>query len=116
MLDLVNDLDDGRVALGEEPARVESGCDTAGEARARLYNSGASRGGAAAWVALLDATDALIAACGKSRLLQAPSNGTALVESERAHWKARIRTDLDRVCRSLGEASEALGQPRPSCR
>lgn len=94
----------------------DTACDAGGEARAKLLTEPEPRGAPGAWAALLDASRALLAACGQLTLLTYPSEQlTAAGQSARDRWRAGAREDLRQACQSLQQAASRLGQAAPAC-
>jgi hypothetical protein len=112
---LLDQLVGARAALGEQPPRVDTACDTIGEVESRLWGEPGLVDVKPAWPALHAAADALLAACGQSRLLQQPFEPTAAMVAARERWQAGVARQLGVACRYLGEAGQALGRGQ-ACR
>jgi len=115
MSHLLDQLVEARAALGEQPPRVETACDTVGAVESRLWGEPGLVDVKPAWPALHAAADALLAACGQSRLLQQPFEPTAAMVAARERWHAGVARQLGVACRYLGEAGQALGRGQ-ACR
>lgn len=94
----------------------DTACDAGGEARAKLLTEPEPRGAPGSWAALLDASRALLAACGQLTLLTYPTDQlTAAGQAARARWRAGAQADLRQACLSLQQAASRLGQDAPGC-
>jgi hypothetical protein len=115
MSHLLDQLVEARAALGEQPPRVDTACDTIGEVESRLSGEPGLVDVRPAWPALHAAAEALLAACGQSRLLQQPFEPTVAMVAARERWQAGVAQELGVACRYLGEAGQALGRGQ-ACR
>ena len=112
MARLLDQLIRARSELVGSPARVDAACDSVGDVQGRLWGEPGLVDVRPAWPALHAAADALLAACGQSRLLQQPFEPTAAMLDARQRWQAGLATELDTACRYLGDAAVALERGR----
>jgi len=110
---LLDNLVQARIALSEEPPRIDEACDTIGDVESRLLGEPGLSESKPAWPALHDAADALLAVCGQQRLLEQPFEPTAAMLVARARWQAGVTTGLSGSCARLRDAAQALGRAMP---
>ena len=99
-----------RAALGEE--RVEAGCNDVGDVQSKLWGEPGLSEVQPAWGELRAASDALVAACGQTRLLQQAYEDTPAMVEARERWRVGLAHELTTACQHLSEAARALNLTR----
>jgi hypothetical protein len=107
---LLDQLVEARVALLSQPP--DQPCAMVGDVETRLTGEPGLID-VPAWQALHNAAEALLAACGQSRLLAQPVESSTAVLSARARWQQGLSTNLGTACRELNTAAAALGRSQP---
>ncbi len=115
MARLFDALVDARLALSEQPPRLDAGCATVGDVSSRLYGEPGLVDVRPAWPALRAAADALQAVCGQQRLLEQPFEPTAAMLAARARWQRGVAAELASACRHLVDGAAALSRAAPAC-
>jgi hypothetical protein len=108
---LLDDLVAARSALLAQ--QLEEPCARVGDVDTRLSGE-PGLVDVPAWPALRNAAEALLAACGQSRLLAQPLESSTAVLSARARWQDGVSTQLATACRELNSAATTLGRS-PAC-
>lgn len=91
-------------------------CDAGGEVRGKLFSEPEPPGARGAWPALLRASEALMAACGRMNLLQLPDSvPSAAGRLARQRWSDAAQADLRETCVALREAALHLRGAPPQC-
>ncbi|HET6318569.1 MAG TPA: hypothetical protein VFG86_19110 [Chloroflexota bacterium] len=114
MSSLLDQLSEARSALLEQPPRIDSACDTIGQVESRLWGEPGLVDIKPAWPAMRSAAEALLAACGQSRLLAQPFEPSPAVVGARERWQRGVAKELADACRYIADAATALGRATPA--
>jgi hypothetical protein len=115
MARLFDTLVDARLALSEQPPRLDAGCDSVGDVSSRLSGEPGLVDVRPAWPALRAAADALHAVCGQQRLLEQPFEPTGAMLAARVRWQRGVAFELASACRHLVDGAAALSRTAPVC-
>ncbi len=105
---LFDQLVEARGALAEQ--RVEAACDAVGDVENRLWGEPGLTDVKPAWESVRGAADALLSACGQSKLLQQPYEPSPSLDLARQRWERGVTAQLTAACEYLARAATALGR------
>jgi hypothetical protein len=110
---LLDQLVMARAMFGEQPPRVDAGCNVVGDVQTRLYGEPGLAEVRPAWPALRDAAVALQSICGRGTLLAQPTNGSLVLTGARQRWEQGIQRESSVACDYLRAAAAALSHATP---
>jgi hypothetical protein len=107
---LFDTLVEARLALREQPARLEPACGDVSEVGSRLSGEPGLSELRDVWPSLRTASDALVAVCGQATLLEQPFDPTPATLRARARWQNGLEQELQTACDALKRSATALGR------
>jgi hypothetical protein len=114
--EFADQLDQARQTLLADPSQGDAVCGTAESVTTSLEGVPGLSDLRPTYQQLVDATDALTAACGQLRLLYLPADGSrATVEAAHERWSAGAAQNLELTCQYLTAADRSLDRTPPSC-
>ena len=105
---LFEQLDQARIALSAQPARLEPACADVSEVGSRLSGEPGLTELRDVWPSLQAASDALLAVCGQATLLEQPFDATPAMRLARERWQTGLMRELQAACAALHQAAEGL--------
>jgi hypothetical protein len=113
-VELLDRLADARGMFGEQPPRIEDGCNSVGDVQTRLLGEPGISTIGRAWTDLREAADALQAACGQGTMLAQPASyESEPLRQARQRWQDGIQREMRVACDHLRDAASALGRATP---
>jgi hypothetical protein len=114
--EFADQLDQARQTLLADPSQGDAVCGTAESVTTGLEGVPGLNELRPTYQQLVDATDALTAACGQLRLAFLPADASATtVEAAHERWRAGAARDLDLTCQYLVAADRSLNRAAPDC-
>jgi hypothetical protein len=114
--EFADQLDEARQTLLADPSQGDSACGTAESVSTGLEGVPGLSDLRPTYQQLVDATDALTAACGQLRLVDLPADASrATVAAAHERWRAGAAQDLALTCQYLAAADQSLDRAPPNC-
>jgi hypothetical protein len=114
--EFADQLDQARQTLLADPSQGDAVCGTAESVTTGLEGVPGLSDLRPTYQELVDATDALTAACGQLRLVDLPADASlGTVEAAHQRWRAGAAQDLGLTCQYLTAADRSLNRAPPDC-